>query len=539
MKALKKSLPLLALFFTLCCQLAIQPCLAQSLKYVPESTSVAIQFRAKAAMAEPAMMFLPKEIIDVFGKKELGLDLMQLDRLLLVVDKLESFQSPEPPGIAIIAEFATPQTLGGRMTQEIQSVNDNGQTVWQIDPTMELRQINPQTLVMGMPQFVGEVLAANNQASEVAKGLLASKDNEQLTIIVDLASMQPALEEVLPPEDQIQAPFQGLVEIPQLISQITLRHSWSENGFSLLRVEADSEANADKLERSLRSAVNSIRTIAVPALLNEMQLPDEDYQQAMVAFIDRLAEQLKGGIKNSREGNAMVVDLSKNQQFSSTAVIGTLVGLLLPAVQQVREAARRADSTNNLRQLSLAILNYESAYNRLPSQAITSPTGEPLLSWRVAVLPFLEGGAELYQEFHLDEPWDSEHNLKLMDRMPGVFRNAKVDLGNQTVYLSVNGKGTVFEAGKRIRLSDILDGTSNTIGIVEADPANAVPWTKPEDWTYQPGQEKTGLGGIRPNGFLAAFLDGSTRMISNSIDSDTLRKLYLINDGEVIGDIDR
>ncbi|MFM7739215.1 MAG: DUF1559 domain-containing protein [Planctomycetota bacterium] len=538
MKALRIPVPLVALLFALFCQWANHPCLAQSLKHVPESTSVAIQFRAKAAMAEPAMMFLPKELIDVFGKKELGLDLMQLDRLLLVVDKLESFQTPEPPGFAIIAEFATPQTMGGRMTEEIQSVNDNGQTVWRIDQEMELRQINPQTLVIGMPEFVAEVLTANNQTSTLAKGLLAADSAEQLTIIVDMASMQPALEEVLPPEDQIQAPFQGLVEIPQLISQITLRHSWKEKGRSLLRLEADSAANADKLERSLRSSINSFRTVAVPALLNEMQLPDEDYQQAMVAFIDRLAEEFKNGIKNSRAGNGLVIDLSKNQQFSSTAVIGTLVGLLLPAFQRVREAARRTDSQNNIRMQMLAILNYHDAEGRLPGQAITDAAGKPLLSWRVAILPYLDEG-QLYSEFHLDEPWDSEHNLKLLDRMPQVYRNAAIDLGNQTVYLAVTGKGTGFEAGKKIGIRDILDGTSYAIGIVEASPASAVPWTKPEDWTYQPGQEKAGLGGIRPDGFLAVFFDGSSRLIANSVDNDFLRKLFLINDGEVIGDLDR
>ncbi len=538
MKTSASKLSLLALFFALLCQWAGQPCLAQSLKYVPESTSVAIQFRAKAAMAEPAMMFLPKEIIEVFGKKELGLDLMQLERMLLVVDKLESFQTSEPPGLAIIAEFATPQTLGGRMTQEIPSVNDNGQTVWQLEPTLELRQINPQTLVMGVPQFVAEVIATNNQTSTVAKGLLAADDAEQLTIIVDMKSMQPAFEEVLPPEDQIQAPFQGLVEIPQLISQISFRHSWNEKGFSLLRLEADSEANADKLERSLRSGINSLRTVAVPALLSQMQLPDEDYQQAMVAFIDRLAEEFKNGIKNSRSGNGLVIDMSKNQQLSSTAVVGTLGGLLLPAVQLAREAARRMDSMNNIRMQMLAMHNFHDAEGRLPGQAITDPAGKPLLSWRVAILPYLDEG-QLYREFHLDEPWDSEHNLKLLDRMPQAYRNAAVDLGNQTVYLAVTGKGTGFEAGKRIRLSDILDGTSNTIGIVEASPANAVPWTKPEDWNYQPGQEKAGLGGIRPNGFLAALLDGSSRLISNSVDSETLRRLFLIGDGEVIGNLDR
>lgn len=538
MKTSASKLSLLALFFVLLCQWAGQPCLAQSLKYVPESTSVAIQFRAKAAMAEPAMMFLPKEIIEVFGKKELGLDLMQLERMLLVVDKLESFQTSEPPGLAIIAEFATPQTLGGRMTQEIPSVNDNGQTVWQLEPTLELRQINPQTLVMGVPQFVAEVIATNNQTSTVAKGLLAADDAEQLTIIVDMKSMQPAFEEVLPPEDQIQAPFQGLVEIPQLISQITFRHSWNEKSFSLLRLEADSEANADKLERSLRSGINSLRTVAVPALLSQMQLPDEDYQQAMVAFIDRLAEEFKNGIKNSRSGNDLVIDMSKNQQLSSTAVVGTLVGLLLPAVQSVREAARRMDSMNNIRMQMLAMHNFHDAEGRLPGQAITDPAGKPLLSWRVAILPYLDEG-QLYREFHLDEPWDSEHNLKLLDRMPQVYRNAAVDLGNQTVYLAVTGKGTGFEAGKKIGIRDILDGTSNTIGIVEASPANAVPWTKPEDWNYQPGQEKAGLGGIRPNGFLTAFFDGSSSLIMNSVDDDALRKLFLINDGEVIGDIDR
>lgn len=528
----------MALFLALIFQWASVSCWAQSLKYVPESASVAIQFRAKAAMAEPAMTFLPKELIDVFGKKELGLDLMQLERLLVVVDKLDSFQSPAPPGLAIIAEFTAPQTLGGRLTQEIPSVTDNGQTVWRIDQEMELRQINPQTLVMGMPQFVAEVLTANNQTSSVAKGLLAAAENEQLTVVVDMQSMQPALEEVLPPEDQIQAPFQGLVEIPQLISQLTFRHSWSEKGFSLLRMEAASEANADKLERSLRSAVNSLRTVAVPALLNEMQLPDEDYQQAMVAFIDRLAEEFKNGIKSSRSGNGLEMDLSKTQQFYSTATIGTFVGLLLPAVQAVREAARRTDAQNNIRMQMLAVQNFHDAEQRLPGQAITDAAGKPLLSWRVAILPYLDAG-DLYREFHLDEPWDSEHNLKLLDRMPAVYRNANIELGSNTVYLAVTGKGTGFEAGKRIRFSDITDGTSNSIGIVEASPASAVPWTKPEDWTYEPGQEKAGLGGIRPGGFLAVFFDGSSRLISHNLDSETLRLLFLINDGQVIGNLDR
>jgi hypothetical protein len=232
------------------------------------------------------------------------------------------------------------------------------------------------------------------------------------------------------------------------------------------------------------------------------------------------------------------VDLSKTQQFSSTAVIGTMVGLLLPAVQAVREAARRTDAQNNIRMQMLAIQNFHDAETRLPGQAITDAAGKPLLSWRVAILPYLDEG-NLYREFHLDEPWDSEHNLKLLDRIPAAYRNANIELGSNTVYLAVTGEGTGFEAGKRIRISDITDGTSTSIGIVEASPASAVPWTKPEDWNYQPGQEKAGLGGIRPGGFLAVFFDGSSRLISHNLDSETLRRLYLINDGEVVGNLDR
>ncbi len=193
---------------------------------------------------------------------------------------------------------------------------------------------------------------------------------------------------------------------------------------------------------------------------------------------------------------------------------------------------------NNLRQIMIAMLNYESAYGHFPEQAITSQDGRPLLSWRVAILPFLEQEA-LYKQFHLDEPWDSEHNLKLLEQMPDVYRVPEVDLVGETLYLGITGPGTAFESGRKLRFRDVLDGLSNTIGVVEANPAVAVPWTKPADLRFEPGEELIGLGGVRPGGFLAAFLDGSTRLISESVDREVLRRLFLIRDGEPIGDLDQ
>src|SRR5438132_8532158 len=90
------------------------------------------------------------------------------------------------------------------------------------------------------------------------------------------------------------------------------------------------------------------------------------------------------------------------------AIIAILIGLLLPAVQKVREAAGRAQSQNNLKQIALAVHNYHDVYGHFP-QDITDKNGKPILSWRVAILPFIEQD-NVYKMFKLDEPWDSENN---------------------------------------------------------------------------------------------------------------------------------
>jgi hypothetical protein len=104
----------------------------------------------------------------------------------------------------------------------------------------------------------------------------------------------------------------------------------------------------------------------------------------------------------------------------SPAATPVMVGLLLPAVQSAREAARRAQTQNQFRQVMLAMLTYESVRRTLPPQAICDDDGKPLLSWRVAILPYLEEGG-LSNQFRLDEPWDSDHNLRLVEQMPAVY----------------------------------------------------------------------------------------------------------------------
>jgi hypothetical protein len=511
---------------------------AQQIKYVPSSATMAIQLRPKAALAQPAMAMAPRELLEVFGRKELGLNLLELERILIVVGKIDSLSSPEPPDFALVAEFSAAQALGGRLASQIPDASAAGGKVWQLDPATQLRQVTPQTFALGISDFLDEVLLEQHQPGVIGQSLMAAGEAEHLTLVVDWKALRPALEEVLPPEDQVPPPFRGFLDVPELVSQLSLRHSWSENGLSELRLETASDEDADRLERLMRAAINNAQQLALPLLLNELQWEDEDYQQALLAFGERVAGELKSGVEASRAGNAFVIDLRQNSQMMSVSVIGTLTGLLLPAVQAAREAARRTQASNNLRQLMIGMLNYESAYQHFPLQAIAGADGKKLLSWRVALLPFMEE-LDLYQQFHLDEPWDSEHNLKLLEQMPDVYRSPNVTLEGKTLYLAVTGPGTAFESGKKRRLRDVTDGLSNTIGLVEVAPSAAVPWTKPEDFTYEEGADLSGLQGVRPGGFLVAFLDGSTRLIAKTVDLDVLRKLFLINDGEVLGDLDR
>jgi Protein of unknown function (DUF1559) len=213
-----------------------------------------------------------------------------------------------------------------------------------------------------------------------------------------------------------------------------------------------------------------------------------------------------------------------------------LIALLLPPVEKVRLNAQRTQSMNNLKQLVLAMHNYHSTYQSFPAHATKNKEGKALLSWRVHLLPFLAQD-KLYKEFHLDEPWDSEHNKKLIARMPDVFAsptNPKLAADGKTTYLVPFGKDTLFAGFKGMKITEITDGTSNTIMLVDADDDHAVIWTKPEDLKYDAKEPLKGLGFKYDGSFLSAFADGSVHALKKSIDKDTLRALFTPNGGEAV-----
>lgn len=227
-----------------------------------------------------------------------------------------------------------------------------------------------------------------------------------------------------------------------------------------------------------------------------------------------------------------------------------------------RQAQARQVSTNNLKQITLALHNFHSVYNCLPPAVIFGPDGKPWHSWRVLILPYLDQQA-LYQQYDFGQPWDSEKNRKVLEQMPAVFRDPiHGDLkGHVTHYAGLLGTNTAFSPDgpemksprdlpigpKAMGFRDFTDGTSNTLLVVPADPKAEIPWTKPEDILVLP--EFPGLG--KPGGIAApyhengkkdgaklapvAYCDGSVRMIADTIRPEVLSALMTRNGGEVVG----
>ncbi len=225
---------------------------------------------------------------------------------------------------------------------------------------------------------------------------------------------------------------------------------------------------------------------------------------------------------------------------ASPGPAGVVAGLLLPAIESAREAARRTMTMNNFKQATIAFLMHEADNRSFPSQAICDKEGKPLLSWRVAILPYLEQN-DLYEEFRLDEPWDSEHNKKLVAKMPEVFGKAGATPAERATGLTtmevLTGPGTCFpKPDAPLAVADIKDGMSHTALLVQTLPDNAVPWTKPQDLVLDHEKPLAGVGNPgRPGGaVVVAFFDGHIELLPANVDPAKFKAMVSPSGGEAV-----
>jgi prepilin-type processing-associated H-X9-DG protein len=227
-------------------------------------------------------------------------------------------------------------------------------------------------------------------------------------------------------------------------------------------------------------------------------------------------------------------DLTLAASYKADFDIGPMV---TEVVKKIRDTGVRMTVQNNLKQIGLGLHSYNDATGKLPIHGVgakgavlTRPTDKPLLSWRVAILPYIEQD-DLYKQFKLDEPWDGPNNKKLIDKMPKVFAPEKPGKPGHTHLQMIVGPNAMPLTG--LAIQQIPDGSSNTIAVAEA--AEPVIWTKPDDIMLPaklaPGELKKKFGGPTPGGFNVVMWDGSVRFVRNTVNERSLALALNPRDG--------
>jgi hypothetical protein len=298
-----------------------------------------------------------------------------------------------------------------------------------------------------------------------------------------------------------------------------------ENGFSVVgRIDCLNAGDARQVEQTAGAALTLGRNM-LEELGNKLAAAPTAKSEAL-PLLDLAAGLLKSG-KLATEGSQVNLTAQLDLDVAETAVAAAA-----PAVKAAREAALRAQAINNLKQIMIALHNYADVHGHFPPPVLMGPDGKTTHSWRVAILPYIEGQA-LYQQYKFDEPWDSENNKRVLAQMPAALRDPRAAPDStETAYFGFVGAHAAFgeKNGKGTKFQDITDGTSNTIMLVEAK--RAVPWTKPDDIAFDPQQPLPKLGGLRSGGFFNAFADGSVHFFAEDFDPDLLRKLMTKDGGE-------
>ena len=481
------------------------------LRYVlPEAAVVAVA-QPRALLTSKALDLLPRELFSAGSVQQTGLDVMDIEQLVV-------FATPPaggPPAYGVIARFRKDIPLP---TAPGEAVDIEGRPGLQFPgPGAPLvTHADSKTLIVAPQTAIAPMLTATGPRKALADVLRAASRPTAVLVVADVASLRPLAAAALRQAPPLPPPVQGLTALPQNVDLLAVQADVESSRVNLLLRSADPDA-AGKAKAAIKEALEFGKSIATSGALEQFR-GDERMRDAMSKYLERVSTALISQLTPRQSGADLRLSLKSDYTY-----VGVMVGLLLPAVQAAREAARRASAANQLKQIGIALLSYHDVHNALPARYSTRD-GKPLLSWRVHILPYLDE-QRLYEQFHLDEPWDSPHNRTLIDKIPSVYSSPNRKVDGKTVYLASEAEGGLLSPTEPTPFSKVTDGLSNTIMCVEADSAAAVIWTKPGDLPYNNKQPMQGLGHMRPGGFQVLAADAAVRFVSTSIDPDVLRGL--------------
>lgn len=515
--------------------------------FLPVDAYAAISLSPAALIQAPELDYMPHEVIRSFVNETLGIDPLKIESLVLFLTlPFDENQANWGVLIKTVANQPLNMNLPGVPEKleesgiEFSRFTSNGRE------TACFATLREGLFVAGNQTSVKQVLAiaaitgavttgavtngaAGNGIGKLAARLLGMHGGGDALAAVDLAKLQVMLQAMMEEIPPIPGQFQRIAMLPTRLDSLGATVAFSKPPYFTLKMEPRADITAEAVRDVVNDAMRNGAGILMQQVEQNIQEDSPFASEALQQYLTRMVNTKLGSLLASVEDGKVVIRLDSAFEFQGPV----LVALLLPAVQAARAAAQRMEGQNHLKMLGLAFWNYHDTHGHFPTRQLQLQDGGEGLSWRVQILPFLDE-IELYEQFHLDEPWNSEHNLKLVQQMPVHFLTPGVELEpGMTNVLTLDGPGTAMTNGIKLKAADVVDGTSNTILIAEANPEQAVVWTSPSDLPFDIESPKTGLGEARESGFNVLLLDGSVQFESADMPASRLKAMATRAGGEV------
>jgi len=378
---------------------------------------------------------------------------------------------------------------------------------------------NRRTIVTGSADSVKQAISSQKSGKSGSEDLVKQLSvGADLTLAVDLESQAALVQQVV---EQLAA-FNPMLGMLSNIKAVAVQLSASGN-------EGDPmvELAVTTVSPEMAPGLSAIMTM----ILNQGKMMTMQLAQAPGANLDKSVQEMAKAVANS----ASVKTTDDRIQFLIPTPAGfeRLPELLKPIVLKQKEAAAALQHMNTLKQMGLAFHNFHDTFRSLPGAGRMIADRPVGLSWRVYLLPYLDQ-AQLYNQFHFDEAWDSDHNKTLIPQMPAIFKTPGVDDPTMTSFHVFTGEGAPFADDAAPGFAEFTDGLSNTLLVVQAGPDAAEVWTKPGGLDYDPKDPIKALGKLTEDMFLILMADGSVRRVAKDIDPETLRLLIQHRDGQIV-----
>jgi hypothetical protein len=396
-------------------------------------------------------------------------------------------------------------------------------------------------------------------SSPLAAVFTREAEKHPVTVGVDVAKFADhKIVKSVPPE------LQAMFKAKTLLATLDLKPKTAVSALLEFATEADAKEGMKAAQEAVQLARGQLGSALTFVEQKAKRDPNKDQTGIQefpetVGFLLAAAglkklDALLGAMPLNAKGTAVQASLELDSVLpgGSTALsIAVVGGAIMSAMSS--ERGNRVFSPSdydwtqrerNLTEVAKAIEKYRKDKGHYPPPAILDKEGKPLHSWRVAILPYLDnthitnntfdgkpinGPKELYALFKLDEPWDSAHNKKLIEKLPSVYQAPwyvmpywQINSG-KTMTLAVLGKGAIFDPTKKtVSDSDVRDELKHTLLVLQLEEAGqAVYWSKPADITLTAEGKLPTDGPMLAKRFAVVYGDASAHTLVNGLSEKT------------------